>query len=209
MPLSNTETPHYYGIFRDKVMRGEIPVCREISLEMNRIDDLIRNPNIYYDRNAVEGFIEFCESELVLTDGTPLHLLDSFKVWAEQVYGWYYFVDRSVYVPNQDGPGGHYEQRRIKKRLVNKQYLIVARGAAKTMYLMCHQAYVENIDTNTTSQITVAPTMKQADEVMAPYRTAITRARGPLFKFLTLGGAPNSGRDIATQAKLVSTKRGI
>lgn len=209
MPLSNTETPHYYGIFRDKVMRGEIPVCREISLEMNRIDDLIRNPNIYYDRNAVEGFIKFCESELVLTDGTPLHLLDSFKVWAEQVYGWYYFVDRSVYVPNQDGPGGHYEQRRIKKRLVNKQYLIVARGAAKTMYLMCHQAYVENIDTNTTSQITVAPTMKQADEVMAPYRTAITRARGPLFKFLTIGGAPNSGRDVATQAKLVSTKRGI
>lgn len=209
MPLSNTETPYYYGEFRDKVMRGEIPVCREISMEMNRIDDLIRNPNIYYDRNAVEGFIRFCENELVLTDGTPLHLLDSFKVWSEQVYGWYYFVERSVYIPNTDSPGGHYEQRRIKKRLVNKQYLIVARGAAKTMYDMCHQAYGENIDTETTSQITVAPTMKQADEVLAPYRTAITRARGPLFKFLTLGSAPNSGRDITTQAKLVSTKRGI
>lgn len=209
MTLSNTDTPHYYGIFRDKVIRGEIPVCREISMEMNRIDDLIRNPNFYYDYTAVEGFIRFCENELVLTDGTPLHLLDSFKLWAEQLYGWYYFVDRSVYVPNRDEPGGHYEQRRIKKRLVNKQYLIVARGAAKTMYLMCNQAYCENIDTSTTSQITVAPTMKQADEVMAPYRTAITRARGPLFKFLTIGGAPNSGRDIATQAKLVSTKKGI
>lgn len=209
MPLSNTETPHYYGEFRDKVMRGEIPVCREISMEMNRIDDLIRNPNIYYDRNAVEGFVRFCENELVLTDGTPLNLLDSFKVWAEQVYGWYYFVERSVYIPNTNGPGGHYEPRRIKKRLINKQYLIVARGAAKTMYLMAHQAYKENMDTDTTSQITCAPTMKQADEVLAPYRTAITRARGPLFKFLTFGSAPNSGRDIATQAKLVSTKRGI
>jgi phage terminase large subunit-like protein len=209
MTLSNTETPHYYGEFRDKVMRGEIPVCREISMEMNRIDDLIRNPNIYYDRNAVEGFVRFCENELVLTDGTPLNLLDSFKVWAEQVYGWYYFVERSVYIPNTDGPGGHYEPRRIKKRLINKQYLIVARGAAKTMYLMAHQAYKENMDTDTTSQITCAPTMKQADEVLAPYRTAITRARGPLFKFLTFGSAPNSGRDVATQAKLVSTKRGI
>lgn len=209
MPLSNTETPHYYGEFRDKVMRGEIPVCREISMEMNRIDDLIRNPNIYYDRNAVEGFVRFCENELVLTDGTPLNLLDSFKVWAEQVYGWYYFVERSVYIPNANGPGGHYEPRRIKKRLINKQYLIVARGAAKTMYLMAHQAYKENMDTDTTSQITCAPTMKQADEVLAPYRTAITRARGPLFKFLTFGSAPNSGRDVATQAKLVSTKRGI
>ncbi len=209
MPLSNTETPHYYGEFRDKVMRGEIPVCREISMEMNRIDDLIRNPNIYYDRNAVEGFVRFCENELVLTDGTPLNLLDSFKVWAEQVYGWYYFVERSVYIPNTNGPGGHYEPRRIKKRLINKQYLIVARGAAKTMYLMAHQAYKENMDTDTTSQITCAPTMKQADEVLAPYRTAITRARGPLFKFLTFGSAPNSGRDVATQAKLVSTKRGI
>ena len=209
MPLSSTETPHYYGEFRDKVMRGEIPVCREISMEMNRIDDLIRNPNIYYDRNAVEGFVRFCENELVLTDGTPLNLLDSFKVWAEQVYGWYYFVERSVYIPNTNGPGGHYEPRRIKKRLINKQYLIVARGAAKTMYLMAHQAYKENMDTDTTSQITCAPTMKQADEVLAPYRTAITRARGPLFKFLTFGSAPNSGRDVATQAKLVSTKRGI
>lgn len=209
MTLSNTETPHYYGEFRDKVMRGEIPVCREISMEMNRIDDLIRNPNIYYNRNAVEGFVRFCENELVLTDGTPLNLLDSFKVWAEQVYGWYYFVERSVYIPNTDGPGGHYEPRRIKKRLINKQYLIVARGAAKTMYLMAHQAYKENMDTDTTSQITCAPTMKQADEVLAPYRTAITRARGPLFKFLTFGSAPNSGRDVATQAKLVSTKRGI
>lgn len=209
MPLSNTETPYYYGEFRDKVMRGEIPVCREISMEMNRIDDLIRNPNIYYDRNAVEGFVRFCENELVLTDGTPLNLLDSFKVWAEQVYGWYYFVERSVYIPNTNGPGGHYEPRRIKKRLINKQYLIVARGAAKTMYLMAHQAYKENMDTDTTSQITCAPTMKQADEVLAPYRTAITRARGPLFKFLTFGSAPNSGRDVATQAKLVSTKRGI
>lgn len=209
MPLSNTETPHYYGEFRDRVMRGEIPVCREISMEMNRIDDLIRNPNIYYDRNAVEGFVRFCENELVLTDGTPLNLLDSFKVWAEQVYGWYYFVERSVYIPNTNGPGGHYEPRRIKKRLVNKQYLIVARGAAKTMYLMAHQAYTENMDTDTTSQITCAPTMKQADEVLAPYRTAITRARGPLFKFLTFGSAPNSGRDIATQVKLASTKRGI
>ena len=185
--LSNTATPRYYGEFRQKVLRGEIPVCKEISMEMNRIDDLIRDRNIYYDDQAVEGFISFCENELTLTDGTDLHLLDTFKLWAEQIFGWYYFVDRSIYQPNPDGHGGRYVNKRIKKRLINKQYLIVARGAAKSMYASCIQSYFLNVDTATTHQITTAPTMKQADEVLSPIRTAITRARGPLFQFLTEG----------------------
>lgn len=207
--LSNKAVPRYYGEFRDAVLRGDIPVCREISLEMNRIDDLIRNPNIYYDAAAVEGWIEFCEGELTLTDGSDLHLLDSFKLWGEQVFGWYYFIERSVWQPNQDGHGGHYVKRRIKKRLVNKQYLIVGRGAAKSLYDTTIQAHGENIDTSTTHQITTAPTMRQADEVMAPYRTAIIRARGPLFKFLTEGSLQNTTGSRAERMKLVSTKKGI
>ena len=193
MVFSNTATPKYYGEFRQKVMRGEIPVCREISMEMNRIDDLIRNPGIYYDSEPVEGFIKFCENELTLTDGSKFHMLDSFKLWGEELFGWYYFVTKSVYVPNKDKPGGHYVNRRIKKRLINKQYLIVARGGAKSLYDEFVQAYFLVIDTSTTHQITVAPTMKQADEVMAPLRTAITRSVGPLFKFLTDGCAPGMG----------------
>lgn len=207
--LSNKAVPRYYGEFRDAVLRGDIPVCREISLEMNRIDDLIRNPNVYYDAAAVEGWIEFCEGELTLTDGSDLHLLDSFKLWGEQVFGWYYFIERSVWQPNQDGHGGHYVKRRIKKRLVNKQYLIVGRGAAKSLYDTTIQAHGENIDTSTTHQITTAPTMRQADEVMAPYRTAIIRARGPLFKFLTEGSLQNTTGSRAERMKLVSTKKGI
>lgn len=207
--LSNKAIPRYYGEFRDAVLRGDIPVCREISLEMNRIDDLIRNPNVYYDAAAVEGWIEFCEGELTLTDGSDLHLLDSFKLWGEQVFGWYYFIERSVWQPNQDGHGGHYVKRRIKKRLVNKQYLIVGRGAAKSLYDTTIQAHGENIDTSTTHQITTAPTMRQADEVMAPYRTAIIRARGPLFKFLTEGSLQNTTGSRAERMKLVSTKKGI
>lgn len=191
------------------MLRGDIPVCREISLEMNRIDDLIRNPNVYYDAAAVEGWIEFCEGELTLTDGSDLHLLDSFKLWGEQVFGWYYFIERSVWQPNQDGHGGHYVKRRIKKRLTNKQYLIVGRGAAKSLYDTTIQAHGENIDTSTTHQITTAPTMRQADEVMAPYRTAIIRARGPLFKFLTEGSLQNTTGSRAERMKLVSTKKGI
>lgn len=209
MGLSNTATPKYYGEFRDAVMRGEIPVCKEISMEMNRIDDLIENPGVYYDDRAIDGFIEYCEREMTLTDGSELHLLDSFKLWAEQALSWFYFVERSVYVPNEDGHGGKYEIRRIKKRLTNKQYLIVARGAAKSVYAELIQSYFLNVDTSTTHQITTAPTMKQAEEVMAPFRTAITVARGPLFKFLTEGSLQNTTGAKAKRAKLVSTKKGI
>lgn len=209
MALSNTAVPKYYGQFRDAVMRGEIPVNREISMEMGRIDDLIDNPGIYYDDRAVEGFIKYCEAELTLTDGSDLKLLDSFKLWAEQVYGWYYFVERSVYEPDADGHGGHYVRRRVKKRLTNKQYLIVGRGAAKSLYESCHQSYQQNIDVTTTHGVTTAPTMKQADEVMSPIRTAITRARGPLFKFLTEGSLQNTTGSKANRQKLASTKKGI
>ena len=196
MALSNTATPKYYGMFRDAVIRGEIPVNKEISMEMNRIDDLIANPGIWYDDEAVEGWILFCENELTLTDGEDLHLLDSFKLWGEQVFGWYYFIERSVYEPFPDGHGGQYVKKSIKKRLINKQYLIVGRGAAKSLYDTCIHAYYENVDTSTTHQITTAPTMKQAEEVMAPYRTAITRARGPLFKFLTEGSLQNTTKKL-------------
>ena len=209
MALSNTATPKYYGMFRDAVIRGEIPVNKEISMEMNRIDDLIANPGIWYDDEAVEGWILFCENELTLTDGEDLHLLDSFKLWGEQVFGWYYFIERSVYEPFPDGHGGQYVKKSIKKRLINKQYLIVGRGAAKSLYDTCIQAYYENVDTSTTHQITTAPTMKQAEEVMAPYRTAITRARGPLFKFLTEGSLQNTTGSRANRKKLVPTKKGI
>ena len=205
MSLSNTATPIYYGQFRDAVLRGEIPVCLEMSLEMNRIDDLIANPGVYYDDKAVEGFIAFCESELTLTDGSDLHLLDSFKLWAEQIFGWYYFVERSVYDPEK----GHYVQKMIKKRLINKQYLIVSRGAAKSIYDSCIQNFFLNIDPSTTHQITTAPTMKQAEEVMSPIRTAITRARGPLFRFLTEGSLQNTTGIKANRLKLASTKKGI
>jgi len=209
MSLSSTAVPVYYGMFREAVLRGEIPVNREISQEMNRIDSLIANPNIFYDDQAVEGFIRYCEGELTLTDGSDLHLLFSFKLWAEQIFGWYYFVERSVYVPTKDNHGGHYEKRTIKKRLTLKQYLIVARGSAKSMYAWCIQAYFLNVDTSTTHQITTAPTMKQADEVMSPGRTAITRARGPLFKFLTEGSLQNTTGSRANRVKLASTKKGI
>lgn len=209
MSLSNTAVPIYYGEFRDAVIRGEIPVCREISMEMNRIDDLIANPAFYYDDEAVEGFVRYCENELTLTDGSDLNLLDSFKLWAEQVFGWYYFVERSVYCPNPEGRGGHYVTKRIKKRLVNKQYLIVTRGAAKSMYGSCIQSYFLNIDPATTHQITTAPTMKQAEEVLSPIRTSITRARGPLFKFLTEGSLQNTTGSKANRMKLASTKKGI
>ena len=209
MALSNTATPYYYGKFRDAVMRGEIPVCKEVSMEMNRIDDLIANPGVYYDPDTVEGFIAFCEEELTLTDGSDLHLLDSFKLWAEQLFGWFYFVERSVYEPNPDGHGGHYVRKTIKQRLTKKQYLIVARGAAKSMYASCIQNYFLNIDTSTTHQITTAPTMAQSDEVLSPIRTAITRARGPLYKFLTEGSLQNTTGSIANRKKLVSTKKGI
>ena len=209
MALSNTATPYYYGKFRDAVLRGEIPVCKEVSMEMNRIDDLIANPGVYYDPDTVEGFIAFCEEELTLTDGSDLHLLDSFKLWAEQLFGWFYFVERSVYEPNPDGHGGHYVRKTIKQRLTKKQYLIVARGAAKSMYASCIQNYFLNIDTSTTHQITTAPTMAQSDEVLSPIRTAITRARGPLYKFLTEGSLQNTTGSIANRKKLVSTKKGI
>ena len=207
MALSNTATPKYYGEFREAVLRGEIPVNREISAEMNRIDALIDNPNIYYDPQPVEGFIRYCESELTLTDGSDLHLLDSFKVWAEQIFCWYYFVERSVWDPNLDG--GKFVQKTIKVRLTKKQYLIVARGSAKSMYAMAIQAYGMNVDTSTTHQVTTAPTMKQAEEVMSPFRTAITRSRGPLFKFLTEGSLQNTTGPRALRAKLQSTKKGI
>lgn len=209
MGLSNTATPRYYAQFRDDVLAGRIPVCKEISLEMNRIDALIANRGVYYDEDYVEGFIGYCENELTLTDGSDLVLLDSFKLWAEQVFGWWYFVERSIYEPNPDGHGGKYVQRMIKKRLINKQYLIVARGAAKSMYGSCIQNYFLNVDTSTTHQITTAPTMKQADEVMSPARTAITRARGPLFQFLTEGSIQNTTGSRANRVKLASTKKGI
>lgn len=209
MTLSNTATPKYYGAFREAVLRGDIPVCEEISLQMNRIDALIADPNFYYDDEAIDGFVRYCENELTLTDGSDFFLLDSFKLWAEDLLAWFYFVERSVYVPNVDGHGGHYVRRRICKRLVNKQYLIVARGAAKSMYAMLIQAYFLNIDTSTTHQITTAPTMKQAEEVMAPFRTAITRARGPLFQFLTEGSLQNTTGSRANRVKLSSTKKGV
>ena len=209
MALSNRATPIYYGQFRDAVMRGEIPVNKEISMEMNRIDDLIDDPRYYYDDEAIDGFIYFCENELTLTNGEDLHLLDSFKLWAEQIFGWYYFVERSVYVPSHDGHGGHYERKQIKKRLVNKQYLIVARGAAKSMYASCIQNFFLNVDTATTHQITTAPTMAQAEEVMSPIRTAITRSRGPLFKFLTEGSLQNTTGSKENRCQLASTKKGI
>lgn len=209
MALSNTATPKYYGQFRDAVMKGEIPVCEMISLEMNRIDDLIANPGIWYDDKAIDGFIAYCEEELTLTDGTDLRLLDTFKLWAEQIFGWYYFVERSVYVPNPDGHGGRYVRKNVKRRLINKQYLIVARGAAKSMYGSCIQNYFLNVDTSTTHQITTAPTMKQADEVMSPIRTAITRSRGPFFRFLTDGSLQNTTGSKANRVKLASTKKGI
>ena len=209
MALSNTATPIYYGKFRDAVIRGEIPVCKEISMEMNRIDDLIANPGIYYDDQAINGFIDFCEQELTLTDGSDLHLLDSFKLWAEQVFGWYYFVERSVFEPSADGHGGRYVTKTIKKRLINKQYLIVARGAAKSMYGSLIQNYFLNVDVSTTHQITTAPTMKQAEEILSPARTAITRAKGPLFKFLTEGSIQNTTGSKANRTKLASTKKGI
>lgn len=209
MPLSNTATPKYYGLFRDAVMRGEIPVCKEIALQMDRIDDLIANPGVYYDDEAVEGWVRFCENELTLTDGADLHLLDSFKLWGEDVFGWYYFVEKSIYQPNPNGHGGRYARKKIKKRLINKQYLIVGRGAAKSLYDSAIQAYFENVDTSTTHQITTAPTMKQAEEVMSPIRTAITRSRGPLFKFLTEGSLQNTTGSKANRMKLASTKKGI
>lgn len=209
MALSNTATPIYYGRFREAVMRGEIPVCREISMEMNRIDDLIANPGVYYDDKAVNGFIKFCERELTLTDGSDLKLLDSFKLWAEEIFGWYYFVERSVYVPEPGGHEGHYERKRIKKRLITKQYLIITRAAAKTMYLECLQAYFMTVDKSTTQQVTTAPTMKQAEEVLSPFRTALARARGPVFKFMTMGSIQNTTGAKSDRVKMASTKKGI
>lgn len=209
MSLSNTATPKYYAAFREKVIKGEIPICKEISMEMNRIDALIANPGIYYDDQAVEGWVLYSETECTLTDGGDLHLLDTFKLWAEQVLGWYYFVDRSVYVPNEDGHGGRYIRKRIKKRLINKQYLIVARGAAKTMYGALFQSFFLNIDSSTTHQITSAPTMKQAEEMLSPIRTSIIRHRGPLFQFLTEGSLQNTTGSKINRAKLASTKKGI
>lgn len=209
MSLSNTATPRYYGEFRDAVLRGDIPVNREVSMEMNRIDELIANPNIYYDDKAVEGFIKYCEFELTLTDGGDLHLLPTFKLWSEQLFGWFYFVERTVYQPGPEGSPGIFIKKMIKKRLTTKQYLIVARGAAKSMYAACIQAYFLNVDTATTHQITTAPTMKQADEVMSPIRTAVTRARGPLFKFLTEGSLQNTTGSRANRVKLASTKKGV
>lgn len=209
MALSNTATPIYYGRFRDAVIRGEIPVCEEISMEMNRIDALIANPGVWYDDKAVNGFIKYCESELTLTNGDDLFLLDSFKLWAEEIFGWYYYIERSIYVPDRDNHGGHYEKKIIRKRLINKQYLIVARGAAKSMYASCIQNYFLNVDTSTSHQITTAPTMAQAEEVMSPFRTAITRARGPLYQFLTEGSLQNTTGSKANRVKLASTKKGI
>lgn len=207
--LSNTATPIYYGQFRDAVLRGEIPVCKEISMQMNRIDRLIENPGVYYDDEAINGFIKFCEKELTLTDGSDLKLLDSFKLWAEQIFGWYYFVERSVFVPDSDNKGGHYEKKMIKKRLINKLYLIVARGAAKSMFMSCIQQYFLTCDTTTTHQITTAPTMKQAEEVLGPMRTAIARSRGRLYRFLTDGSLQNTTGSKANRCKLAATKKGI
>ena len=207
--LSNTATPKYYGAFRDAVLRGDIPVCETISMEMNRIDQLIKDPGVYYDDQAINGWIDFCEDELTLTDGSDLHLIDTFKLWAEQVYGWYYFMDKTVYIPNKTGKGGHYETRRVKKRLTNKQYLIVARGAAKSLYEECHQAFGLCVDPSTTHQVTTAPTMKQAEEILGPFATAIARARGPLFQFMTEGSLQNTTGSKANRQKLASTKKGI
>ena len=209
MALSNTATPKYYGAFRDAVLRGDIPVCKEIAMEMNRIDELIKNPAFYYDDQAADGFIKFCEQELTLTDGGDVTLLETFKLWAEQIFCWFYFVDRSVYVPSKDHHGGHYVRKTLKKRLVQKQYLIIARGSAKSMYAAFLQSYFLTVDTTTTHQITTSPTMKQADEVMSPFRTAITRARGPLFQFLTEGSLQNTTGSRANRVKLASTKKGI
>ncbi len=209
MSLSNTATPRYYGEFREKVLRGEIPVCREISMEMNRIDRLIANPGVYYDDKAIDGFIAYCENELTLTNGEDLYLLDTFKLWAEQIFGWYYFVERSVFVPGKNGNPGRYVRKRIKKRLIDTQYLIVARGAAKSMYASVIQNYFLNVDTSTTLQITTAPTMAQADEVVSPIRTAITRARGPLYRFLTEGSINNTSGSKANRVKLAGTKKGV
>lgn len=209
MALSNTATPIYYGQFREAVLRGDIPVCREMSMQMNRIDDKIRNPNFYYDDKAIDGFIDYCESELTLTDGSDLTLLDSFKLWAEDALSWFYFVDRTVYEPSEDNHGGRYVTKRVKKRLTNKQYIITSRGSAKSMYASCMQSYFLNVDPSTTSQITTAPTMKQAEEVLSPLRTAIARARGPLFKFLTDGSVKNTSGSQADRIKLASTKKGI
>ena len=209
MALSNTAVPKYYGQFRDAVIRGEIPVCKEIEMEMNRIDDLIANPGVYYDDKAVEGWIKYCENELTLTDGSDLNLLDSFKLWGEQIFGWYYFVEKEVYKPYKDEPGGHYVTKTIKKRLINKQFLIVGRGAAKSLYDSCMQSFFQNIDTSTTHQITTAPTMKQSEEVMSPIRTAITRSRGPLFSFLTEGSLQNTTGSRANRQKLAPTKKGV
>ena len=209
MAISNTATPIYYGQFRDSVLRGEIPINKEIEMEMHRIDALIDNPGVWYDDQAIQGFVNYCENELTLTNGEDLRLLDTFKLWAEQIFGWYYFVDRSVYEPSPDGHGGHYVRKRIKKRLIHKQYLIVARGAAKSMYASCLQSYFLNVDTSTTYQITTAPTMLQAEEVLSPIRTSITRSRGPLFKFLTEGSLQNTTGSKANRCKLASTKKGI
>lgn len=209
MSLSNTATPKYYGEFRDAVLHGEIPVCQTISMEMNRIDGLIANPNVYYDDKAMDGFVEFCETELTLTDGSDLNLLPTFKLWAEQIFCWYYFVERSVFEPGVDGAPGRYVRKRVKKRLINKQYLIVARGAAKSMYDACIQAYFLTVDTSTTHQITTSPTMKQSEEVMSPITTAISRSRGPLFQFMTEGSLQNTTGSRANRVKLASTKKGI
>lgn len=209
MSLSNTATPKYYGLFREAVLRGDIPVCQEVSMEMNRIDGLIANPAVYYDPDPVEGFIRFCEDELTLTDGSDLHMLDSFKLWAEEIFGWYYFIERSIYEPDKEYHGGRYVQKTIKKRLINKQYLIVGRSAAKSLYAACLQAYFLTVDTSTTHQIVVAPTMRQSDETLSPIRTAITRSRGPLFKFLTEGSLQNTTGPKANRMKLASTKKGI
>lgn len=209
MALSNTATPIYYGQFREAVLRGEIPVCRELSMQMNRIDDKIRNPNFYYDDKAIEGFVEYCESEMTLTDGSDLVLLPTFKLWAEDALSWFYFVDRTVYEPREGNHGGRYVTKRVKRRLTNKQYIITSRGSAKSMYASCMQSYFLNIDSSTTSQITTAPTMKQAEEVLSPIRTAIARARGPLFKFLTAGSIKNTSGSDADRVKLSSTKKGI
>lgn len=209
MTLSNTATPIYYGQFRDAVIRGDIPVNKEVAMEMNRIDELIADPNYYYDDEAINGFISYCEKELTLTDGSDLYLLDTFKLWAESLLSWFYFVDRSVYEPGADNHGGQYVRKTIKKRLRNKQYLIVARGGAKSMYASILQSYFLNVDTDTTHQVATAPTMKQADEVMSPIRTSITRSRGPLFKFLTEGSIQNTTGSRALRQKLVSTKKGI
>lgn len=209
MSLSNTATPYYYGLFKEAVLRGEIPVCETISMEMNRIDNLIKNPGVYYDEDAIKGWVKYCENELTLADGSDLELLDSFKLWGEQIFGWYYFVEKSVFQPSENGHGGHYVRKKIKKRLTNKQYLIVARGAAKSMYVSTIQSFFLNCDPSTTKQVTTAPTMKQADEVVNPIKTSIIRARGPLFKFLTEGSLQNTTGSRANRQKLASTKNGI